>query len=171
MASNGLVLWIILGALIVVVFAFLVFTSVMDKKKEKKFKAQKAEEEKEKIASRGNIAIWINEIKKHNDALLGNFVPSVGKLKMGEIRTKARECVSELMASRAYAMTKDTDANIDVVDAIKKIFETNSNIWGTNCTDEFKMFIEIESELEKEKYAEFKEATVAKVKETYESPK
>lgn len=171
MQANSIVLWVILGTLIAVVLAFLIFTSIMDKKKEKKFKEKKALEEKEKLAARGNVAIWINEIANQNNLLLSDFVPSVGKVKMGLIRLQAKKALEELLESKAFLLASGTDANNDLVVAVKKLNITNSNIWDTNCKDELDLFKKIEDDLDKEKYNEFKEATILVVKEKYESSK
>lgn len=166
-----MVMWIILGTLIGVVAIFLIITSVLDKKKEKQFKARKAEESKEREASVGNVAIWINEISKRNEELLATFVPSIGEIKMKDVKSRAKASLSELIDSKAFAMAIASEKGNEIADAIKTLDKTNANSWSKTCRKELDLFIKTESKLDLENYSVFKEKTVKVVGEHYEPTK
>lgn len=128
---GGLVMWIVLGSLVGVVAIFLVVASVLDRKKMKKFKAEKAVLTKNQQAARANVAIWVNIVAKENQAMLDKFVPSVGSVKMSEIRTKAKKSLELLEKRKEFKLAAEPKENKELIEKFKELKETNSNIWST----------------------------------------
>lgn len=137
-AMGGITMWIILGALVGVVAIFLVVASVLDKKKQKKRKAELKimEKAKEEAAERTMVFLML-AIEKNKEALK-SFVPSVGKVKMGDIRKQSKAALSKFMKTNTYTFIKTGDTNKKIFDIFKLFNTTNSNIWESKLDKEIK---------------------------------
>lgn len=141
---GGITMWIILGSLVGVVAIFLVVASILDRKKAKKAKAARAELKKATDGARGNVAASVNKVIDENSKLLKDFVPSVGKVKMSEIRDKARKALDEIEKSKEFKLAKDSDENKDLITNFGKLKEANSNTWETKSKKVIEFFKEAE---------------------------
>lgn len=166
---GGVTLWIILGVLIGVVAIFLVVASIKDRKKVKKVRALEKQADLAAKASVGSVAIYINVVAEENRKLLKHFIPSVGKVKMSDIRDKAKEALKELEQSDAYTLALKSESK----DGIKKGFEelkrSNSNTWDKKSAETLKYFKDIEMSLteDKDKYDEYKKEVKEELKKVY----
>lgn len=160
-------LWIIMGSLVGVVAIFLVVMSIKDKKKNKLEKLKK-EELKVKISdSKKNVIIFLNQIIIKNDLMMKNFIPSVGKYKMSEIKSGANKSFIEFKKTNEFKLAKEGKENIKLINIFNDFNSINSNIW------EKKMKIQIEdikkefSKLPKELIEEYKIVVKKVIKKGY----
>ena len=160
-------LWIIIGALVGAVAIFLVVMTIRDKKK---VKIQKAEEEKlniEKQAAGKYLIIFLIELIKKNEKTLKDFVPSVGKLKMGDIRDKAKASISSLKKGKNYRLASDSEANERIIELIDLFQKENSNNWNKTFTKEIAQLNKDIAKIDKEEIKELKSEIVELLKENY----
>lgn len=127
---QGYVMWIVLGSLIGLVALFIVVTTILDRKKRKKLKIIEQQTKAETEEAKLEILYFASEIINGNEKLLKNFVPSVGKLKMSDIRNCAKEAIKKLMASKEFKLVVDEDDSIRLIEAINKLKTENSNVWS-----------------------------------------
>lgn len=132
-------MWIILGALVGVVAIFLVVASILDKKKQKKRKEEIKIMEKAKEEAAERTMVFLMLAMEKNREALENFVPSVGKVKMGEIRKQSKDALAKFMKTNTYTFLKSAEANTKTFEIFKKFNTTNSNIWETKLADEIKV--------------------------------
>lgn len=154
---GGTTLWIILGVLVGIVALFLIVASIKDRKKVKHIKQLKADATKKADESKGEVAIYINLLSNENAKLLKRFVPSVGKLKMKDIRDKAKDALNKLKHTDEYRYAIESDQKDDIQKHINELVHTNSNTWDKNCGESLDFFKKLEESLEdKDKYQEYK---------------
>lgn len=127
---DGYVMWIVLGALIGLVALFIIVTTILDRRKRKKLKEIEKQTQAETEEAKLEIMYFASEIIKGNEKLLKDFVPSVGKLKMSDIRNCAKEAIKKLIISKEYRLIEDEEDSIRLVAAINKLKSENSNIWS-----------------------------------------
>ena len=165
---GGTTLWIILGVLVGVVAIFLVVAAIKDRKKVKHIKKLKAEAGKKAAESKGEIAIYINLVSEANEKLLKNFVPSVGKLKMKDIKDKAKNALNKLKHTDEYRYAIESDQKDDIQKHFEELVHTNSNTWSKNCVEALTFFKKLEESLEdKEKYQVYKKTAKESVTGVY----
>ena len=123
-------IWIIIGSLVGLVAIFLVVMSIKDRKKAKKEQIEVKELEKQKEESRENVLIYLNEVILDNEKLLKSFIPSVGKIKMGDIKTKARKQLSFYKKENAYKLAMESEKNLKIIEVFESFIKENSNIWS-----------------------------------------
>lgn len=165
---QGTTLWIVLGALVTVVIIFLIVASVLDRKKAKKIKAEKARIEKAAESSVAKVAIWINLTIEKNRSAIKNFVPSVGKIKMKDIKEKAIKSLKLLVKSEEYNLACHSQEEPKVAEMTNALLKTNSTVWETTAKESVEFFKRIEKETElKETHKLFKKEAQAKIKEIY----
>lgn len=163
---GGITMWIILGSLVGVVAIFLVVASILDRKKVKKVRAEKAEVTKLQQSARTNVAIWVNLVAKANSNLMKDFVPSVGSVKMSDIREKARKSLELLERKKEFKLASEAKENADLMKHYQELKDTNSNIWDTKLEATLKFFINEEKlGLEGKQPAPKKEKTSARDQE------
>ena len=131
-------MWIVIGVLLAVVVTFLVVASILDKKKTKKYKAEKEEKDKAMLLAGSEMELFISALIKENEKLLKNFTPSVGKLKMGDIRKKAKDAIKEFKESREYSYASNSEDNEFILKLTDELYKTNSNTWNKNFAKEIK---------------------------------
>ncbi|CAM9124760.1 MHJ_0274 family protein [Mycoplasma todarodis] len=149
---NSIAMWGILGGLIAIVIGFLIISALLDRKKRKKAKIEKAEIDKLKNAAVGNMAILINLVVEKNKKKLKEFVPSVGKLKMSDINNMAKDEMKKIEKSDWFPYLKEEDILMENFLVISK---EKSNNWEKKNQKQIKYFKELEEALDKELYKEF----------------
>ena len=135
---QGITLYIILGILIAAVITFLIVTSIFDRKKRKKLKIEKDIEDKEKSNAKKEFVAILIFILKKNQELLNDFQPSIGKLKMSDIKNKARDTITILERSKIYNFVKMLEDK-EIIDIFVKLKTNNSNIWKKKLTNEIEI--------------------------------
>ena len=116
---GGITLWIILGVLVGAVIIFLVVASILDRRKQKKLQAELEVHNEAVQKSSGEVAIFINELVERNNKLLEEFVPSVGELKMSDIRSKAREALKDLKHSEEFSLISNEPEAIFYIEEVE----------------------------------------------------
>lgn len=127
---GGIVMWIVLGSLIGLVALFVVVTTILDRKKRKKIKAQETLNLAEIEEAKLEILYYVEQIVLSNEKLLKNFVPSVGKIKMSDIRNKAKEAIKKMMDSREYKLIEYEEESKELLKVISALKSANSNTWS-----------------------------------------
>lgn len=127
---GGIVMWIVLGSLIGLVALFVVVTTILDRKKRKKIKAQETLNLAEIEEAKLEILYYVEQIVLSNEKLLKNFVPSVGKIKMSDIRSKAKEAIKKMMDSREYKLIEYEEESKELLKVISALKSANSNTWS-----------------------------------------
>lgn len=164
-----MVIWIVIGSLVGLIAVFLIVFSIKDRKKAKLIKEQKEEIEQKKNESSKNIVVFINELIKRNDKMLKNFVPSIGKVKMNDIRTSARKAISIFKEKQEYKMAREseTEESIEILEILNKFNEENSNIWDKKLEAEIKLLNKKQKEYEKEFVDSYKKVVKKIINEAY----
>lgn len=126
---SGYVMWAVLGSLIGLVAIFLVVTTILDRKKRKKIKDLQKQNQAEIDEAKFEILYFVSEVMKSNSKLMKNFVPSVGKIKMSDIRTKGKDAIKKIMDSKEYKLIEDEADVKELIGTIEILKATNSNIW------------------------------------------
>lgn len=122
--------WIVLGVLIFMVSVFLVVTSILDRKKNKKLKLEKETLQKEILLSGSKIAKQVLEVWQNNDLKLKKFVPSVGKMKMVDINNDAKNALLRIQSSRNYSLIKGNEEEFEIFSTqFKELLSEKSNNW------------------------------------------
>ena len=131
------VMWIILGGLILIVIAFLVFSSLWDRKKRKKLEQEKTKIRQNAISKISEISIWIvaimNEVKKQVDS----FVPSIGKFKMSEINNIAKKELKYIKSIDDFkTIAHDKEIYKSFIQHINALEKTRANLWAKKLKKE-----------------------------------
>ena len=110
------------------VAAFLIIMSIRDRKKMKKEKIISDEIEKIRSVSRENVIVYLKFVFEENEKMLNNFIPSVGKLKMGDIRNMAKLSLKNFKKTDEYKYAKDSDKNTELISIFNAFLNKNSNV-------------------------------------------
>lgn len=160
-------LWIIIGALVAVVALFLIVMSIKDRKKAKIVQIEKKEQDTAREGARKNVILFLNLLMDQNDKLLKDFVPSVGKLKMGDIRSKAKKAIVAFKKTREYKFAEESETNGELIKLVGDLEHTNSNTWNTKFKAEIKELNDAKTKLNKEFVADYKGTAQALIKDAY----
>ena len=131
-----MIIWIIMGVLVAVIVTFMVFMAIKDKLKIKK---QKEEEKKLKVKQKSsikNVLVYIEEIFLHNDKLLRDFEPSIGKLKMSDIKNQMKKILTKFNSSNIFLLAKELKENQKIIDVFEKMKAASSTTWNRKLKDE-----------------------------------
>lgn len=160
-------LWIIIGSLVGVVAIFLVVMSLKDRKKMKVEKEEKKRVEKIRNDSRFNLIVFLNVLIQENEKLLGKFVPSVGQLKMGDIRAKAKKALKDFRSTEEFKHAEESENNKKLIEVYNKFESANSNTWAKALNVEVKDLEKAQSELDTNFVKEYKSEVLKLIKESY----
>ena len=153
-------MWIILGSLVGVVMIFLVVASLLDRKKQKKQKAEIKIMEKAKEEAGDRTVVFLMLALEKNAKELKDFVPSVGKVKMGDIREKSKKAMAAFVKTNTYTFLKSSETNKKIFEIFKKFNTTNSNIWDSKLAKEItvlkKKYVKIDKEIKEIALEDFK---------------
>ena len=138
---QGITLYIILGILVGAIIIFLFVSSLLDRKKRKKLYQKELVKKNDEKAANMRVAIILKFIIDQNEALLKKFVPSVGKIKMSDIRIKARNSLQILEHSEPYSHLKVSESII--VEIFEKLKTHNANIWNKKLDHETKIITKL----------------------------
>lgn len=152
-------LWIIIGSLVGVVAIFLVVMSIKDRKKTKLREAELKEVNQKKSVANAQTIVFLNELINKNEKILKDFVPSVGKYKMGDIREKAKKALNDFQKGTIYKFASDLEDNKKTMEIFDQFKTTNSNTWSKKLANEIKELEEVQKEMQKDFIKEAKEET------------
>ncbi len=127
---GGYVMWIVLGSLIGLVAVFVVVTTILDRKKRKRIKVLENQNLAEIEEAKFEVLHFVEQVVQKNETLLKNFVPSVGKLKMSDIRKKAKEAIKKIIDSKEYKLIEHEEESENLIKVIDALKATNSNTWA-----------------------------------------
>lgn len=123
-------MWIVLAALILVVIGFLVFSSIWDRKKQKKIKIHQAKIKKDAHLNISRVAIWITAVVQEVQTQLKLFVPSIGKHKMSDINNIAKKELIKIKESREFkTIIVDKELYKTFVENIDILIKNKANLW------------------------------------------
>lgn len=162
-----MVIWIIVGSLVAIVAVFLVVMSIRDRKKMKIEKVKADEIEKLREEARENVVLYLKLVIDENEKLLKNFIPSVGKLKMGDIRAKAKKALINFKNQEEFKFAKDSEANSKLIETYKKFEKENSNVWLKHLEKNIKELNEEYIKIDKNFIKRYKPVAKKIVKEAY----
>ncbi|NQZ66289.1 MAG: hypothetical protein HRT99_03690 [Mycoplasmatales bacterium] len=143
-------LWIIIGSLVGVVAIFLIVMSIRDKKKIKETKIANEKLEKSRVESKDNVKIFLNQVILKNQKLLDDFVPSVGKYKMGDIRAGSKAVFENFRKTEEYNLAKSGEKNQDLMNIFENFSSTNSNVWPKKLKKEIEKIANDVKKMDKE---------------------
>jgi len=143
---GGTVMWIVLGSLVGVVIIFLIVTTILERKKNKKVKVEGEKLLIQKRESSWKIAEKVNIVAARNKKLLDEFVPSIGKYKMSEVKDMARKDLQDFMQTKEYKVAKSLDENEEMIEKYEFLLRTPSTQWEQKYTDILKKFRRWEKE-------------------------
>lgn len=164
---NGMIMWIVLGVLIGLVVLFLVVTSILDRKKTKKINAAKAILKAEADSAEDKVLIFANKIITENQKLLDEFVPSIGKLKMIDVRNKAKEALKIIKSSKNFKILVQNEGDEKIINAINSLNSKNANTWAKEPAVIFIKESLKKVDLTKEEYTTFAQEVKESLKEVY----
>lgn len=150
-----MVMWIVIGVLVGVVIIFLVVASVFDKKKAKKAKVANQKLEEQKAEAGEKVTLFLDEVVARNNKLLINFKPSVGNLKMGEIKSKARKALMEFKRTQEFKYAKASEKNTKLIKLYEDMHKDNSNVWMKHFAKELKALNNDASKISKDIKAKY----------------
>lgn len=163
---GGYVIWIVLGSLIGIVAIFIVVTTILDRKKRSKLKVLEKEMKMAAENAKHEILHYVNEIIKHNDRLLSEFVPSVGKIKMSDVRDKAKKAMKRMIDSEEFKLIAEEDETKELSKVIHALKSTNSNLWIKS--NELAQILKEIKDIDETKVSdEYKENIARELKEIY----
>ena len=168
---SGIVTWVILGSLIFIIFIFMIVMGVIDKKKQKKFKKEQEVLEALKLKSPEYISTWVNEVIENNRKLLKEFVPSIGKLKMGDIKIRAHKSLVILKKKKEFIIGKEVKKSKKAYESFDQLLNCTSNTWEKKCKDALEYFSQYKIEEETEELKMFKESSQKEIGKVYELTK
>lgn len=126
-------MWIVLGALILVVIGFLIFSSIWDRKKAKKAKIHEAKIKKNAHLNISKVAIWITTVVQEVDNQLKLFVPSIGKHKMSDINNIAKKEIIKIKESKEFkTIIVDKELYKTFLENINNLIKCKANLWKKN---------------------------------------
>lgn len=163
-----MIMWIILGSLIGIVAIFLIVTGVMDKKRSKKLKIQKQLEENLRKDSTDLIALWIMIVVEENQRLLNEFIPSIGLIKMQNIKQTAKSALQLLTKEQAYKLIQKSNNYDETKKFFNELLENSSNNWERNHFEAINFFQQIAQKVQDvDKYKSFKDQAKQKIQTLY----
>ena len=164
---NSMVIWIVIGGLIVLIAGFLVFMSIKDRRNVKKEKVAAKELEIKKESSGDEVIIFLNELLKTNDRKLKNFKPSIGKIKMNDIKVSAKKNLISFSKTEDFILASGSEKNKDIITLFENLQETNCNLWNKKFSKDITSIKDKVKIIEKEK----KKTSIAKAKEIIKGDK
>ena len=129
-------LWIIIGILVGVVTLFLIVMSIKDRKKEKLRKIELIELEKKQKQARGNVIVFLDELIIQNNKMLDNFQPSIGKIKMKNIKNISRTNLLKYKKTEEYKLASAIKTNEKIIKYFKLFLDEYSNNWNKKLKKE-----------------------------------
>lgn len=158
-----MIMWIILGSLIAVVAIFLIFTGVMDRKKNKKIKFENQQLELMRQNASPLIAIWVKIVIDYNNHFLAIFKPSIGKFKMSDIRQAAKKSLQLLMQQKPYELIENSQDHVEIKNRLFELLQNGSNNWNKNHHETIDFFQKHAQEISEDEQNEIFKSKAQKI--------
>ncbi|MBR2055680.1 MAG: hypothetical protein IJ970_01340 [Mycoplasmataceae bacterium] len=141
--------YVIIGVLIFFLVAFLVFTYIKDKNKNKKIIEKKAELRRATSKTTKELSIRIYSLIEMNEQMLKEVVPGVSEIKMKNVNNTCKKFLKDIYDSKAFKVLyiDSNETNPLYAANIKKLIDTSSNLWSKYCQEQIEFFKKINDEL------------------------
>jgi hypothetical protein len=110
-----------MGVLVFLIMTFLVVMAIKDKINAKKKKIEFENFKFKQKESIKNVLIFIEEIYLYNENLLKNFKPSIGKMKMGDIKNQIKNIINNYQETKDYVLAEKRKENNKIINIIKNM--------------------------------------------------
>ncbi|ASI54151.1 MHJ_0274 family protein [Metamycoplasma hyosynoviae] len=139
--TSQIVIYIILALLLAFLIAYFIWKILKGKiLKKKELKIQKEKEQKSRMLFYDYI-ITFNEIINFTLKELQNFVPSIGKVKMTEIKDGANKLVTKLLKRDDFAQNfVEKEEYKEFLEHCELLATVNCNIWETKIPNSLSFF-------------------------------
>ncbi len=167
---NSWVIWLIFGLLIAALIGFLVFSFLKDKRKNKKIVQKRIELRRATVKTAKELAIKIYTLIEINEENLKKVIPGKSDIKMKNVNSTARYFLKDVYDSKAFRVLyiESEDADPKYAKNIKKLIDTNSNLWDKYCKDEILYFKKFHDELkDSDNFKEIKNETADIINEYF----
>ncbi|UUD36401.1 FeoB-associated Cys-rich membrane protein [Mycoplasmopsis citelli] len=138
-----LYIWIIFGALIILIVGFIFYKIISEKITARKEKKLLIEFKAEAKAYTQSLTISVNRLIELNEEELNNFEVSVGKMKMKDINFIPAEYLKDLMnldKFKRFVLPNPEFATF--VKNLNNLKEIKANSWVSKCSKELSFFKE-----------------------------
>ncbi len=126
--------WIIMLILVIGVLAFLLVTSIRDKKKKKINRQEYNSLTSDANIKRDELMMELSAIIKLTQKDLKEFKPSIGKVPMSNIVNKSKILIKNLKTSKSFATAIKLEVNeLELNEIFKELSANRSNSWDKKC--------------------------------------
>lgn len=141
--------WLIFGLLILALVGFLLFTFLKDKRKNRKIAEKRIELRRATVKASKELAIKIYTLIEINKELIDQVKPGTSKIKMKDVTNSSRIFLKEIYDSKTFKVIyiESDEADPQYAINLKKLIDTNSNLWYKYCNDEIKYFKNLNDQL------------------------
>ena len=129
-------MWIIMGVLVSLIAIFLIVMAIKDKMQLKKQKEETKKLEAKQKESIKNVLVFLEEIYLYNEQLLKDFQPSIGKIKMGDIKIKIKIILTKFSVSNIFTHAKKLEENAKIVAILEKMKKQTPTTWNKKLQNE-----------------------------------
>ncbi|MCU4117157.1 hypothetical protein N8G13_01635 [Mycoplasma zalophi] len=150
LSANSWLMYLILALILALIVSYILYKiikQIVTKRKEIKKLKEKSTINKEIYRE---YVISITEIIKYTNDQVKNFVPSIGKYKMQEIKDGAKNLLSTLYNREDFNDFKESEKYQDFIKNIKTLIDTNASTWYKSCVKEIEYFNNLYEQLEKD---------------------
>ena len=168
---DSWVTWLIFGLLIAALVGFLLFTFIKDKRKNRKITEKRIELRRATVKTSKELAIRIYTLIRLNEDFIKEVKPGSSKIKMKNVTTTCRNFLKDIYDSKAFKVIyiESDEADPDYALNLKKLIDTNSNLWSKYCLNEIKYFENFHNELKNdEKFDELVKESEKLIKEAFD---
>ncbi|QJR44090.1 MHJ_0274 family protein [Mycoplasma miroungirhinis] len=150
LSPNSWLMYLILGLILALIVSYILYKIIKQMvTKRKEIKKLKAKSSVNKEIYREYV-ISITEIIKYTNEQVKNFVPSIGKYKMQEIKDGAKNLLNILYNREDFQDFRESEKYQDFVKNIKILIDTNASTWSKTCKNEIEYFNNLYSHLQKD---------------------
>ncbi len=169
--TTSIITWLVFGILLALLVGFLVFSWVRDRNKNKKILTKRVELKRATIKASKELAIRIYAMIEMNEKYLSEVNPGFSKVKMKNVTATSRNFLKDIYDSKPfkvlYIESDETDPQYSI--NLKKLIDTNSNLWEKYCSNEIEYFKKFYKELEgDDKFQEIKDEALKSINEVFE---
>lgn len=131
-----MIMWIIIAILVFLIVIFLIVMAIKDKMQAKKQKEEAKKLEEKQKESIKNVLVFIEEIYLYNKQLLKDFEPSIGKIKMSDIKNKMKKILSKFSDSKIFSLAKKLKENKKIINIFEKMKKETPTTWNRKLSSE-----------------------------------
>ncbi|ATO30981.1 hypothetical protein CO229_02560 [Mycoplasmopsis bovirhinis] len=128
--DSSIIIWVILGILILLLLAYILYSYIKEKINAKKTKEAAMQLDKNAAIYYHEVTVKINELIKLNTLEHSNFVVSVGKYKMSHLNYAAAQTISDILEEYEFKNYIVSSQKYETFIAnLKVLRDLNSNLW------------------------------------------